>query len=162
MNKLLLFEIISTICIIILGVIFHFTYEWSNYNAFVAIFSSINESIWEHLKLIFFPSVFFIVLGYSFLKNKYPNYLTTKTYALLLSLGFIIIFYYTYSGIIGSNIAILDILSFFISIIIGQIYFYKKRIHIKANNALAIFTLITLGLYFTAFTFFPPNLGIFK
>ena len=38
----------------ILGSLLHFTYEWSNENSFVGSFSAINESTWEHLKLLFF------------------------------------------------------------------------------------------------------------
>jgi ABC-type Fe3+-siderophore transport system permease subunit len=54
-KKILKYQIFSAIFAIILGAILHFTYEWSGNNAFVATFSSINESTWEHLKLAFFP-----------------------------------------------------------------------------------------------------------
>lgn len=43
------------IFISILGVLLHFTYEWSGDNPAVGLFSAVNESTWEHLKLIFFP-----------------------------------------------------------------------------------------------------------
>ena len=54
-NKLLKFQIFSVIFIWLLGTILHFTYEWSNKNTIVAAFSAVNESTWEHLKLLFFP-----------------------------------------------------------------------------------------------------------
>ncbi len=54
-KKILKYQIFSAIFAIILGTLFHFTYEWSGNNAFIGAFSSINESTWEHLKLTFFP-----------------------------------------------------------------------------------------------------------
>ena len=54
-RKILNYQIISAIFAIILGTILHFTYDWSGNNAFVGALSSINESTWEHLKLVFYP-----------------------------------------------------------------------------------------------------------
>ena len=54
-SKILKYQIFSAFFTIILGTLFHFTYEWSGNNAFVGTFSSVNESTWEHLKLTFFP-----------------------------------------------------------------------------------------------------------
>ena len=48
-------QIIVTIICLILGTILHFTYEMSNYNPIVGLFSAVNESVWEHLKLLAFP-----------------------------------------------------------------------------------------------------------
>ncbi len=48
-------EIISFIIASLLGVIFHFIYGWSGENAVAGLFFPVNESTWEHLKLIFFP-----------------------------------------------------------------------------------------------------------
>lgn len=41
------------IFISVLGVLLHFTYEWAGDNAVVGLFSAVNESTWEHLKLLF-------------------------------------------------------------------------------------------------------------
>lgn len=54
-NKLINYQIFSSIFAIILGALLHFTFEWSNKNLLVAAFSSVNESTWEHLKLAFVP-----------------------------------------------------------------------------------------------------------
>ena len=57
-------QIISAIFVILLGTFFHFTFKLSGENKIVAIFSSINESVWEHLKLIFFPMLISTIIGY--------------------------------------------------------------------------------------------------
>ena len=44
-----------------LGVLLHFLYEWSGGNTLAAAFSAVNESTWEHMKLLFFPMYDFSV-----------------------------------------------------------------------------------------------------
>ena len=63
------FQIFSTIFVMILGTLLHFTYEWFGENLFIASFSAVNESTWKHLKLLFFPMLITIIIGtnYAFL-----------------------------------------------------------------------------------------------
>ena len=82
--KILNYEIISTIFICIIGTLLHFTYELSNNNIFVGFFSAVNESTWEHLKLIFFPMLISTIIGFLYFKNKYKNYLCSKALGLQL------------------------------------------------------------------------------
>ena len=41
----------------VLGVLLHFLYDWTNESLVVALFSAVNESTFEHMKLLFFPGV---------------------------------------------------------------------------------------------------------
>lgn len=157
------FEIISTIFITIIGTLLHFTFEWSGNNSLVGIFSAVNESIWEHLKILFFPMLITSIIGYFLFRKEYSNYLCSKTKGLILAISFIVIFHYTYSGIIGSRFAIIDIISFIVAIIIGEIYTYKKvKSNTPCNNKISAITLAILTLSFIIFTFYPPHIGIFK
>lgn len=161
-NKLLNFEIFSTIFTFILGTILHFTYNWSNNNILIGTFSAVNESIWEHLKLLFFPMLITTIIGY-FYFNNISNYLCIRVKSIIISLIFIIIFFYTYTGILGKNISFIDISSFFITIVIGNLYTMKKSNNSSPCNniiSITILTLLTLG--FILFTFFTPHIGLFK
>ena len=40
---------------VVFGVLLHFLYEWSYNSVWIAPFSGVNESTWEHMKLLFFP-----------------------------------------------------------------------------------------------------------
>ena len=164
-NKLLRFQIISVIFTWILGTILHFTYEWSNQNALVGLFSAVNESTWEHLKLLFFPMLITTIIGYFYLKPKeeYKNFLCAKTIGILTSLAFVVIFFYTYTGIIGTNFATLDIGSFFVGVLFGEYVAYKLTIKIsRCKKGLAIFVLALLFICFIAFTYKAPQIGLFK
>ena len=63
-KTILTFQILSTVFTIILGTILHYTYKWSNKNPLVGTFSAVNESTWEHLKLLYFPMLLSIIIGY--------------------------------------------------------------------------------------------------
>ena len=73
-KKILKYQIISVVSSIILGTLLHFTFEWSGKNELIAIFSAINESVWEHLKLTFYPMLFFSIIGYFYLRKISNNY----------------------------------------------------------------------------------------
>lgn len=129
----------------------------------VGTFSPANESIWEHLKLLFFPMLITTIMVYFYEGKNISNYLCAKVIGIILAIFFTIIFFYTYSGIIGTHFAIVDIGSFFIAVVLGQYVAYQKmQSTFYCNNLIAIIILLVLYLCFFIFTFFPPHIGLFK
>ena len=72
--KIKTWQIISVIFCFILGTSLHFVYELSGENNIIAIFSSVNESTWEHLKLVFFPMLITAIIGFFVVEKKNNNY----------------------------------------------------------------------------------------
>ncbi len=162
-NKIRNYQIFSVIFTFILGTFLHFAYDLLGQNIIVASFSAINESVWEHLKLLYFPMLLTLIIGYFYIGKNIPNFLCSKTVGTITSMLFTIIFFYTYSGILGKNIAIIDITSFFIATILGEYVAYKLMNNMfKCNNKISIFVLILTGICFVTFTYSAPKLGIFK
>lgn len=129
----------------------------------VASFSAVNESVWEHLKLLFFPMLLSTIIGYFYIGKSTSNFLCSKVLGILASMSFIIIFFYTYTGIIGKSIVFIDIASFFVAVILGEHLAYKLMIsNFKCNNIIAIIILATTLICFIVFTYFTPNIGLFK
>lgn len=60
-KKLLCYTILGVIFTFLAGTLLHFTYEWSGNNFWVGLFSPVNESTWEHMKLLFFPMLFYSI-----------------------------------------------------------------------------------------------------
>ena len=142
------YQLFSIIFALILGTLLHFTYNITGQNKIIAIFSSVNESTWEHLKLIFFPMLITAIIGLLYLKNKYPNYLCSKTIGIISSMLFLVVFFYTYSGIIGKNYAIINILSFFIATLLGETITYLLVVNkYKCSNIICILILISILIY---------------
>lgn len=165
-NKLLKFQIIVIIIEVALGTILHFTYDWSGQNQIIGTFSAVNESTWEHLKIAFFSMLFISIIGYFLIGKNTNNYIESKTISILFAISFITIVFYSYTGIIGENFAIINILIFILSIIIGEILAYRKmrkeKSSSKESKLLSILVLISLLLAFVQFTFQPPRLGVFQ
>lgn len=161
--KLKNYQIFSIILVSILGTLLHFTYELFGENILVASFSAVNESVWEHMKLLFFPMLLTTIIGYFYIGKNIPNFLCSKTLGILGAILFVIIFFYTYTGIIGRSIVFVDIASFFIAVILGEYIAYRLiNSNFKCNNMIASIVLVILLICFVVFTYVTPNIGIFK
>jgi hypothetical protein len=143
----------------------HFLFELTGYWAPIGAIAAVNESIWEHLKLGYWPLVFFALIEYKFIKNDANNIALSKFAASLVIIGFIIVFFYSYVAILGDHLLFLDILSFIISILLAQLVSYKiltiKRLH-KSISIISLIGIIVIGLFFILFTYFPPHLPLFQ
>ena len=164
MPKLIKYEIFSILFGILAGTLLHFTYELSNQNIIVGTFSAVNESVWEHLKLTFFPTLVTTLLSFCFLDNP-KDFVVYRLKGVIISLSFIVVFFYTYSGILGKSILIIDILSFIASIILCEYITLKQFLKFKETSKIKfIYSIIIWIIILTAFiffTFYPPNIGLF-
>lgn len=157
------YQFFSIIFTFILGTILHFTYKLSNKNKIVAVFSSVNESTWEHLKLLFFPMLLTIIIGYFYIGKDIPDFICAKTIGIITAMIFTVTFFYTYTGILGKNIAIIDISSFFIAVVLGECTTYKLiKSGFVCNNLISIIVLAIITISFIVFTFYTPKIGLFK
>lgn len=158
--------IVGTVFIILFGTLLHFVYEWSGNNACVGILGTVNESTWEHLKLLFWPAFIFSILEYICIGKDFNNYITAKAVSFYVGVLLIISLFYTYTGIVGRNYLVMDILIFIISVIISQCIGYKimtaqSDVNIKVN-IISMILIILLALAFAVFTFDPPQIPLFK
>lgn len=149
---------------IILGTLLHFFYEWSNGNPFVALFSPVNESVWEHLKLLFFPAFLYTLFEILVLFKASGHFLTSRLAGILLGMFFIVSSYFTYTGISGRGFLVLDILIFILSVLVTfcssrfmEVHFPGLHLPLLANYALLLLIIIC----FFSFTFSPPDLPLF-
>ena len=158
-------ELIGMVFIILLGSALHFTYELSGHNLLVGIFSAINESVWEHLKLAFWPSILFMLGQYWLMRKSTHNFFLAKALGVSLMIVTIPAIFYSYTAITGESIFIIDIGSFIIAVILGQLASYKLLIRVQMSQRLAIISigvLILLSAVFALFTLYPPQIGLFQ
>ena len=165
-KKLKIVQIVVIILAIVFGTLLHFTYEWSGENRIVGLFSATSESVWEHLKLVFYPMLILAIVEYFVVKKEANNYIEAKSLGIFLAIAFIIVFYYTYTGIIGKTFFIIDILTFIISIILGEWVSYKLMIRKSESTTLSKILSSAIIFYFLIsfilFTYNPPNINLFK
>ncbi len=164
-NRLVLvYELVGMIFIIILGSLLHFTFESSGYQPLVGIFSAVNESVWEHLKLGFWPTLLYAIIECKYLRKHTNNFFLGKAVGIYTIPIVITITFYSYNALLEENLLI-DILTFIIAVIIGQLASYKLLTYRKLPEKLNIISLVALavlGLAFIIFTFYPPSLPLFQ
>lgn len=149
------------------GSLMHFLYDLSGGNVIVGMFAPVNESVWEHLKMVLLPvvcwwTIYFVVERgkYSINKNKW---FTGSLAALLTALITIPLLYYFYTEAFGTELLAVDIIILFFALLFGQLvglHFYKYTRGI--NSSIAICILTALIILFIIFTFFPPGLPLFQ
>ena len=91
-------QMVGFIVTAVLGTLLHFLFDWAGQNILAAVFSAVNESIWEHRKLLFYPMFLFAMLEYHFWGKKYKNFWCIKLMGMLFGLALIPVIYYTYTG----------------------------------------------------------------
>ena len=146
------------------GTLLHFLYEWLDESIFAAPFSGVNESTFEHMKLLFWP-MFILAIFESFFFKSYGNFWCIKLKGILLGLILIPIMFYTYNGVIGKSPDFVNISIFFITAAIVYIY-EMKRLNSKGAECnfptIALALILIIAFIFVIFTFIPPKIGLFK
>lgn len=149
----------------IVGTLLHFAYDWSGQSIFLAPFSAINESIWEHMKLLFFPMFVFALIEYFLIGNEYENFWCIKLIGITLGLLLIPTLYYTYTGAFGIMIDFINIAIFFL--VAAVAYSVETRLLEQGYTCgiaprIAFFLLCLILLAFVIFTFYPPSIPLFE
>lgn len=145
------------------GTLLHFLYDWLGKAAWIAPFSGVNESTWEHMKLLFWPMFIYAIFESFFFRDR-EDFWCVKLRGILLGLALIPIIFYTYNGAVGKSPDWLNIAIFFITAAVAYIYearlfnFGKVK---RRSQKLAFAVLCVIALLFVLFTFRTPEIGIF-
>jgi hypothetical protein len=163
--RVLRWELIGVAFITILGSVLHFVFAWSGQWEPIGVVAAVNESVWEHLKLGFWPALFYAGLEFGFWKRCPSNFIIAKTAGIYVIPAAIVVLFYAYTAIIGKEILAVDISIFVIAVWLGQLTSYRilnlKQLP-RWLNYLGIFLILVLALAFGVFTFYPPQLPIFQ
>ena len=164
-RSILRWELVGMGVIIVLGSLLHFAFDWAGRWPPVGSIAAVNESVWEHLKLGFWPALAYAIVEYKYLKKVANNFPFAKTAGIYLIPITIVVLYYSYTAILGHGPLVVDILIFVVAVIVGQLVSYKLLVATPLPgklNRLSLIALVLLGLSFILFTFYPPLLPIFR
>ncbi len=148
----------------VFGSLLHFVYDWTGKCIAVAPFSAVNESIWEHMKLLFYPMFVFGLIGYRLSGEDFGTFWWSAFSGTVAGLLLIPILYYSYTGAFGKNSEWFNIAIFFIAAGIG----YYVQIKLLGNEysfsmGMAGFVIMcVIAVMFIVMTFVQPQLPIFK
>jgi hypothetical protein len=164
-GKILTCETLGFVYIGVVGSLLHFAFEWSNFWTPVALIAAVNESTWEHLKLVFWPGLTFALIEYPFLKGVAMNYWPAKAVSLILMPLVIAVGWYMAVAILGENLFLINIVLFLVAIFIGQwaSYWMMTTDRLPAFDPRpACLGIALMAGAFTLFTFFPPEIFLFE
>lgn len=147
----------------ITGTLLHFLFDISGGNWAAGLVSAVNESIWEHMKLIYVPMIIFSILEWRFAGKDIPGFWRVKLRGILLALAVIPALYYIYTGILGVSADWFNITIFFLAA--GAAYRYEAKA--EGRNCVfgkkaAVVLILLIGLIFAALTFWPPRIPLFR
>jgi hypothetical protein len=148
----------------IIGTLSHFVYEWAGNNNIVGAFTAVNESTWEHLKIAIIPAFIWLVITL-ITSKEINNFFIANLLSFLVIMISILLIFYGYKAILQKDVLILDILSFYIAIGLGQFVSYKIMNYTELPiwlNIVSIILLTLLFLSFILFTYHPPKMEIFR
>ncbi len=148
----------------IVGTISHFIYEWTGNNSIIGAFTAVNESTWEHLKIAIIPAFIWLIITLIIRKEK-NNFFTANLLSFLIIMISILVIFYGYITILQKDVLLLDILTFYIAIGLGQYVSYKimnyKELP-KIFDNISIILLIIIFISFIVFTYVPPKMELFR
>ena len=160
-------NIIAALGAIGVGTLFHFLFDISGENALVGLFTPVNESVWEHLKLLYFPFVISTVTEYYLYGKEAYNFFSSKAIGLSVGLVSIIANYYFIVGAFGINNMAVNIGIFVSAVFTAYAVSYLRMLK-TPRLAGGIYEKIGIGIIgiyfilFAIFTYLPPHIPLFR
>ena len=165
-KKLFFWELAGFLFTSAAGTALHFVYGWSGGWSVAAAFSAVNESTWEHMKLLFFPMFVFSVVQLGVQGRTYPNFLAVRGISTLAGTALIPALFYTYAGALGFHVMWADIAVFYLSALgafaLDFRLLRRGRFSSLWQQILGLLALWALAFLFVYCTFHPPELGLWQ
>jgi uncharacterized protein DUF6512 len=166
MNRLLTrWDLLGISFVILVGAGLHLAFAWSGYWRPMALVAPVNESVWEHFKLAFWPALLWAFLENATRELNVRAFWSAKGYALLVIPILIATIFYGYTAVLGRNILALDIATFVIAVVATQLVsaqLLKANIHTRWRRSIGISLLLCQFIAYCTFSYYPPPLGLFQ
>ena len=165
-KRLFFWELAGFLFTSVMGSLLHFVYEWSGGSLAAAVVSAVNESTWEHMKMLFVPMFLFSVVQVCVLGRNYPNFLAVRAVSILTGLALIPVLYYTYTGVWGQMRDWANIAVFFLAALGAFLLdFYllrRNRLSAPWQQVLGLIVLWALAFCFVWCTFRPVRIALWR
>ena len=162
--KVFTWEIAGAVIISLFGSLLHFVFDLFGEWPPVALIAAVNESVWEHLKIAFWPALLYAFFEWPFFRKHHNNFWTAKTIGIFSMPTIIALVFYGYTAVIGHHILWVDISLFVLAVLAGQLISAGLLLRKSFPSGIRILSVIMLILMIASFsllTFFPPHYPLF-
>ena len=155
-------EIAGLLLTLAAGNLLHFVYGWSGNHPMAAAFAAVNESTWEHMKLLAVPWILWslteaVICG--------GTALFSRMLGLLAGLTAIPTAFYTLRGITGQTHHLVNILIFQLAVLLAFAVSRRARRSGRFDGRgwqlLGLLLMLLVGALFLRWTYHTPHLPIF-
>ena len=149
----------------ILGTFLHFLFELTGESVVAALFSAVNESIWEHMKLLYWPMFLFALIQYRSVGQDRCRFWCIKLAGMLTGLILIPVIYYTYTGVLGKSADWFNITIFFLAAGVAfrvETALFLRENTCKCSGKWCFAVILMIGAVFVWLTFSPPHIPLFE
>ena len=112
-------EVLGLRFVLAAGNLLHFVYDWTGQSPVVGALAAVNESVWEHMKLLTTPWVLWSIAELVAVGRSGLPVTAARAAGLLAGLAAIPMLFYTYQGVLGRDLMWLDIAIFQIAVLLG-------------------------------------------
>lgn len=167
MKKLIVGSVVGAVLSAVFGTLLHFVYGWLG-GGLWSVLGAVNESTWEHLKLVFWPLLFFGIWEYILYGRKIPGFISAKAKSIFVGMFVVVAGFYTYTGIWGRNALVLDIGLFLAAIGASYVFLYKRvnrqdeKFSVPFYSVCSAALIASAALLFIIFTYDTPRIALFQ
>lgn len=164
-QQIIRWEAIGIVFVVLIGSTLHFVYLLSGSWQPIAFIAPTNKSVWEHLKLAFWPGLLWAVFECKLIAGNPREFWAAKGYGLLVPIILIPLIFYSYTAVIGRNVLLLDIATFVVAVAASHIVsaqIISRGLQSRSLRAIGIAFLAFQFIAYASFTISPPDLGIFR
>jgi len=145
---------------------FHFAYDLWNHKIFSILFP-VNESVWEHMKLLFTSYILFGIIEFPMMKHfhihtTYERF--TLSFCAIILIPIFLLLYLPVVSLFSENLIVTLCLMFIAITITKKIQFYFLN-HLKTNpkklNNIGVLLILLGYILFGILTYFPPKTPLF-
>jgi hypothetical protein len=152
------------VVIVVAGVLLHFVYGWSGRNALIGLVSPVNESVWEHTKLLVIPVVAVGAAEVILLRDLRRVAWAVLTESLLGALAIIAVFY-TYTGALGTGPVLWADITSFVLVVAGGQWLHLRILltgQVPPPAWVSASGVIGMLVLYAVWTAAPPGLPVFQ
>lgn len=164
-RRALRWEMAGIAVIWVVGGALHFVFEWAHCWPPVGAVAPVNESVWEHFKLGFWPGLLYAAIEYAFFGRTVRGFWVGKALGLFSMPVIVGAGYYGYTAVLGEGLLAVDISLFLVAVALGQWFSYLvmvRRPVVRWARTCALIVLAAMAAAFAVFSYLPPQTPLFE